>query len=234
MKFSNFKVATRLAIGFGVLLLASLVIGAMSWVSMSRIEAAMTRLTTLDVVKARLTMEMEGRTRDNAAKTLLILMAGDDAATVESLSAQIAENSKANSEGLEKLTALVYRPEGKRFLAEAAEAREKYMQSRRRVMDLAKDARKREEAVHLFESETAGLLEQYVLPFRKLKELQDQLFEESSTEAHAAYKSAQRTIVVAGTAALLFGIVLSILLTRSITRPLRNATCSSRLVGRRR
>src|SRR6188508_2005405 len=122
MKFSDLKVARRLSIGFAVLLLASVLIGAVCWFRLSQIDSAVNRLLTQDVVKAKLTMEMEGRTRDNAAKTLRILMAGNDAAEVEALSTQIAENSKANKEALEKLTALVYRPEGKQYLAEAGAA----------------------------------------------------------------------------------------------------------------
>jgi methyl-accepting chemotaxis protein len=216
-------VATRLSIGFGVLLLASVFIGAVCWFRLSQIDAAMNRLLTLDVVKAKLTMEMEERTRDNAAKTLRMLMAGNDAALVEKLSAQIGENSRANQEALERLTSLVYRPEGKQYLAEAAAAREKYMQSRARVMELAKDSRRRDEAIKLYESETSDLLEQYVLPFRKLKEFQDVLFEEASAQVRGAEQNAERSIILISIAALIFGIALAVMLARSIVRPLRDA-----------
>ena len=223
MNFSSMKVGTRLNLGFGALLVISLVIAGMSWLRLSQLDDVVERTTTEDWQKARLTMEMEIRTRDNAAKALRVLMAGSDSALIETLKAEIAENTSANGEALERLQQLVKAPEARQYLAEAAEVREKYTTSRNRVNELARDPRTREQALELYKSETSGLLEAYMAPFRKLTKFQQQKFEHSAEESAATYDSARNTIIGASIVAAMLGIVLAILLARSILRPLKTA-----------
>src|SRR5690349_10751963 len=217
------KVGARLGLGFGVLLVISLLIGGMSWLRLSQLDDVVERTTTEDWQKARLTMEMEIRTRDNAAKALRVLMAGSDTTQIETLKAEMAENTKANDEALDQLQQLVKAAEAKQYLADAAEAREKYMESRARVSELAKDPKTRDQALELYKNETAGLLEAYMAPFRKLTQFQQQKFEHSAEESAATYDSARNTIVMASLFAAMLGIVFAILLARSILRPLKNA-----------
>jgi methyl-accepting chemotaxis protein len=230
LKISNLKVGTRLALGFGVLLLACLVIGGIGWLRLSQLDAVVDRITTDNWEKARLTMEMEIRTRDNAFKTGRVLMAGSDTDAIEVLKEEMAENSRLNSAALEQLEKLVTSAEAKSLLAEAAGARERYVESRARVTRLAADPRTQAEALNLFRTETAGILEQYMTPFRKLTLRERADFEQASLDSDATYVGARNTIVAASVAALIAGIVLAIRLARSITGPLRNAVTVARAV----
>ena len=83
-----------------------------------------------------------------------------------------------NSAALEQLEKLLVSPEAKALLAEAAEARERYVESRAQVIRLAADTKTQAEALNLFRTETAGLLEQYMTPFRKLTDLERADFEQ--------------------------------------------------------
>ena len=94
MKFSNLKVGIRLGIGFGVLLVACLVVGGIGWVRLAQLDKVVNRITTENWEKARLTMEMEIRTRDNAFKTGRVLMAGNDTEAVKILKEEMAANTK--------------------------------------------------------------------------------------------------------------------------------------------
>jgi methyl-accepting chemotaxis protein len=223
MKFSNLKVGSRLAVGFGALLLASLVIAVISCWRLGQIDAVVTRLATENWEKGRLTMEMESRTRDNAAKAARVMLDGIDAEGIEKLRTEMSENSKANAAALEKLEVLVYLPEGKALLAEAAEARLRYIASRDEVNKLAAEPKSRSVALARFQDETMPALDDYVRPFTKLKELQQRLFDEAVAESKAAYRSARNTIIGASLAMLLGGILLAWTLTRGIVQPLRNA-----------
>jgi methyl-accepting chemotaxis protein len=223
MKFSDFKVGSRLAVGFGALLLASLALGAVSWWRLAQIDAVVTRLATENWEKGRLTMEMESRTRDNAAKAARVMLDGIDAAGIEQLRAEMSENSKANSAALEKLEKLVYLPEGKALLAEAADARLRYIASRDEVNKLAAEPKTRGAALARFQGETMPALDAYVRPFTRLKELQQSLFDSAVAESQAAYRSARNTIIGASAVMLIFGMLLAWALTRGIVRPLRNA-----------
>jgi methyl-accepting chemotaxis protein len=220
---ANWKVGTRLGMGFGVLLVISLALAGVSWMRMSQLDDIVVRATTIDWEKSRLTMEMEIRTRDNAAKALRVLMAGSDTATIDTLKAEMAENTRANGEALARLEELVESPEAREYLAEAAASREAYVESRARVSELAKDPKTRDAALDLYKSETAGLLEAYMEPFRKLTQFQQKQFEESASQSDATYDAARNTLIGASLLALIFGALLAVLLTRGILRPLRNA-----------
>jgi len=230
MKFSNLKVGIRLGIGFGVLLLACLVVGGIGWLRLAQLDKVVNRITTENWEKARLTMEMEIRTRDNAFKTGRVLMAGNDTGAIKILKEEMAANTKLNGEALEKLEKLLDTSEAKVLLAEAADARDRYVESRARVTKLAADPKTQAEALDLFRTETAGILEQYMTPFRKLTERERADFEKASAESDATYASARNTIAVASIAALIAGILLAITLARSITSPLRNAVAVARAV----
>jgi methyl-accepting chemotaxis protein len=223
MKLSNLKVGTRLALGFGLLLSISIALGVVSWLRLSQLDEVVTRLAGEDWDKSRLTMEMQIRTRDNAFKAARIMLAGNDTATIDRLKAEMAENSKKNSADLEMLEELVKSAEAKAMLAEAAEARDKYTASRARVTELAKDPKTHAEALRVYLGETSTLLDAYTAPFEELKQHQQNRFESSAQEAHAAFVSGRNTIVATGSAAIIIGMLLAFVLARGIVRPLRNA-----------
>ena len=191
MKFSNWKVGARLAMGFGVLLIACLLVGGIGWLRLSQLDAVVNRITTENWEKARLTMEMEIRTRDNAFKTGRVLMAGDDIAAVSVLKEEMAANTRLNTAAMEQLEKLVVAAEARKLLAEAAQARERYVESRARVTRLAADPKTQAQALNLFRTETAGILEQYMTPFRKLTERERADFEKASSDSEidAAFHS---------------------------------------------
>ncbi len=99
--------ASVLGIGFGVLLVACLVVGGIGWLRLAQLDKVVNRITTENWEKARLTMEMEIRTRDNAFKTGRVLMAGNDTEAVKVLKEEMAANTKLNSAALEQLEKLV-------------------------------------------------------------------------------------------------------------------------------
>jgi methyl-accepting chemotaxis protein len=223
MKFSNLKVPVRLAIGFAVLLLISLLIGGIALTRLAHLDEVVNRLGTQDWVKARIAMENQIRTRDNVGKSLRILLANGDENTIARLRAEMDENSKANGEGIELLEKLVSDEDGKAAVAESALARDAYNARRGEVMDMAMDPKTRDSAMATYNAEVVPLLERYLAQFRKLEEQQQASFEASVKDSRQTYESARSTIVLAGLAALLFGIALAILLARSIVKPLRNA-----------
>ena len=224
MRFSGLKVSVRLAIGFGLLLIAASIIGAVVFSRLSHIDSVVTHMSTQQWEKARVAMEMETRTRDNLAKSLqvLLLASGNDE-LVQRLRTEMDNNSRANSEGLQQLENLVTDDAGKALLAEAAVGRERYLAKRAVIMELVKDPKTRDQAMQQFSTELVPLLEAYVAPFRMLRNQQQEGFVASAAESHASYLSAQRSIWIACLAALAFGSAFAIVLTRSIVKPLRNA-----------
>jgi methyl-accepting chemotaxis protein len=223
MKFSNLKVGTRLSIGFGVLLLACMFVGGISWLRLAQLDAVVVKMSTLDAEKMRISLEMQVRTRANASLIGRILMADGDQSVVAPLRAEIESNSGKNGEDIKRLEELVYLPEGKALLAQAAEARSQYNASRGRVMTLAAESRTHVAALDLYNSETAQLLDAYMAVFEKLADLQHRLFDQSKADSEQTYAAARSTIFVTCIVVLVAGVLLAFMLARSIVRPLRRA-----------
>jgi methyl-accepting chemotaxis protein len=223
MTLSNLKVGTRLALGFGVLLAVSMALTAVAWLRMSQLDDVAQRLAGAEWDKARLTMQMQIRTRDNAFKAARMLLAGNDTASLDGLEAGMAENSRLNAADLEALETLVKADEARGLLVSAAAARDRYTASRSRVAGLARDPKTRAEALHVYLTETSALLDEYAEPFGKLEEFQQARFESTAQEAHHEYVSGRDTVIAAAGTALVVGVLLAFLLARGIVRPLRSA-----------
>jgi methyl-accepting chemotaxis protein len=223
MNLSHYKVGTRLGLGFGVLLAISLAVGGISWKRMSQIDHATDRIVETEWQKARLSMEMQIRSRDNAAKAARMMLMGDNAGLVDQLKAEMSANSKANEEALAELDKLVTEPADRALLEEAAAARTAYTKSRARVGELIKDEKTHAQALDMYATETSVAFEAYMAPFVKLMERQKEDFVVAGQEGQAAYDSGRNALVISNVVALIVGILFAILLARSIVRPLGRA-----------
>ena len=224
MSFSNFKVGTRLSVGFAVLLLVMIVVGGVGLTRLSQLDHMIEHMTTEDWTKARLTMETEARNRDSAAKFARLLMVDGESELAKTLKAKIKVNSEANGAALKEIEPLLSSAEEKKQFAEASAARETYNASRAEVIKLAADPKTRAQALELYNTVTADL---DGAVHRRTAEAQDVAAAgrsmNASEESAAAYRSSRSVILSIIGGAVIFGIVLAILLARSIVRPLSNA-----------
>ncbi|HUQ11079.1 MAG TPA: methyl-accepting chemotaxis protein [Steroidobacteraceae bacterium] len=223
MKFSNYKVGSRLAISFGLLLAISLVVGGICWKRMSQMDQATDRIVEQEWEKARLSMEMQIRSRDNAAKAARMMLVGDNGDAVDKLKAEMTANTKANEQALAQLEKLVVAADDRALLEKAAAARTAYTQSRARVTELLKDPKTHDQALEIYATETSSAFEAYMEPFVELMDRQKKDFIASGREGQAAYDAGRDTLIAANLAALTIGALLAFFLARSIVRPLGRA-----------
>jgi methyl-accepting chemotaxis protein len=222
MRFSDLKVGTRLSAGFLILLVVTVIVGGVGLVRLSQLDHMVSAITDEDWVHARLTMETETRNRDSAAAFSRLLMVDANSEIATRLKEKISRNSEANGVALKELESRFTEADEKALLAEAMEARETYNASRAKVIALMGDG-KRTEAVALYNSETADLLDPYIERLHKLTEMQAASMDQASELSGAAYQSSRNVIVGIICAAVAFGVFLAIMLARSIVRPLGNA-----------
>ncbi len=96
MTLSNFKVGTRLGVGFVMLLLITVVVGVVGLMRLSQLDAMVVHITTEDWNKARLTMETETRNRDSAAKFARLLTIDADSEVARTLQAKICREQRGD------------------------------------------------------------------------------------------------------------------------------------------
>ena len=229
MNFKDWKIGTRLGLGFGLLILMLLVAVILALLRLTEVEAINTRIIEKEWVKAEAANTINATTRANARRTMELIIVGD-VAQLATIKERIAENKKTIDVALETLDRLIYLPEGKALLAELKERRGKYVASFSKVAKLMEEANK-DEATRVMNSETLPLLDALQDPINKLTDLQKQLVLNSSQEVHRSIASAQALMVVLGVLGLVLGVLFSAWITRSITRPLGEAVHVARTVA---
>jgi len=221
MNMAKYKVGTRLAVGFGLLLVACGAIGLIGVTKMGELDAGMQEIATNDWKQVRLMDAAEKHIRIIAANTGELLIA--DELERDIIASDIKENREAATKLLTELGTLLVEEDTKAQFAKVTTSREAQVASMKKVEELASDPKRHQEAVDLYQTETAQLLKHTLDEAEKMVELLAQDFEEAAKESGDDYDTGRNSVFLILGAALAGGIALAILLARSIVRPLGNA-----------
>jgi methyl-accepting chemotaxis protein len=215
---SRVRIGARLAVGFGLMLLLIAGLVASSLLSLRLIGQENSQLIEREMVKVAAVSVIDTATRANGLNTAELLLV--EPSQIPVVQARIDANRKAIDEALLTLDRLVERPEGKAALAELRSSRAAYVASFVKVGPLAKEGRI-EEAQQLLRSETLPALARLQQPIDTLRALQDRLAQEHGQAVGRSIGDAQLLQIGLGAAALVLGLLASVVLARSIVRPLR-------------
>jgi methyl-accepting chemotaxis protein len=218
MNFAIMKVGVRLGLGFGVLLVAAAFVGGMGVLRMGELNENIERIGQKDWNKARLAMEIDSRARDNAAKTGELFLADGEAAA--KIRAGMEENKDAITKNLEQLDKLLYLPEGKAMHAKIKESRAAYVQSFTKVTKLLAEQKNRAEAARLYQSETMPALQAFMGNVAKLVDLQKGVVASTTEQSAKDYAAARALMLAILAAAIAAGLLLAVLITRSLLKQL--------------
>ncbi|WP_307727395.1 methyl-accepting chemotaxis protein [Massilia litorea] len=221
MKLSDSKIGTRLGAGFGLLLLLMILLTAVgSW--LLREFSASTDLIMNDaLVKERLVTEWHDATELNAARTALVLFS-DDPALQKDTEEKIRATSERVSLIQEQLQRLVVSDSGKAILAGTQEKRQRYSDVRKSL--LKAKAAGDNAAVKAGMADLNAARDAYGASIELLGKHQRE--KAAALGAELAQDSKNGQILLAGmcSAALALALACTVLVTRSITRPLQRAT----------
>ncbi len=216
---ARFRIGARLAMGFGwMLLLIAGLIGTSYW-SLQRIGSENRQLIEQELVKVAAVSVIDTATRANGLATTELLLV--PAEQVPEVQARINANRTRIDEALKTLDQQVKRPEGLAALAQLRTARVAYVASFVQIAPLVQ-AGQLEQARQLVRSETLPALGRLQAPIDTLRQLQDQMAHEHGAAVTQGIASARNLLLLLGAAALLLGCVASVVLARSIVRPLRS------------
>jgi methyl-accepting chemotaxis protein len=220
-RLMNLKIGTRLGAGFFALI-ALLV--AMAAVGISRINAV-DRNTELIVhdrhakVALAQSIENEVNRQSRALRTALI---ADDPAAVKAELAKLEASAPVVAKAIERLQAVVNSPKGADALRTLVAARSNFKAHEHKLIEMIKAGQVNEGRAYLVKDmlppQTA-----YLAAIEAFAEIQAQGMEEFAAEAARIAHSANVLMLSMSAAATLLAIGVAVLLTRSITRPIREA-----------
>jgi len=220
--FANMRIGVKLALGFGlVLVLLSITIG-IGISRMGLMGQSIDTIVTKDWVKVSLINDVADFANDNAKANMELFLVTDKHATAKILE-RIDGNKHKITETLERVEALIYRPEGKALLAKIKEARKVYVASFSKASSVLLDEGKRDVATQIMTNETLPALSAFITAINNLDAFQKSIVEASGKEAEKTYETGRALMLTLGTGAVILGILAAALVTRTITRPLSEA-----------
>lgn len=217
MNIGNQKIGVRLGGGFGVLLILLGTVTMVGLVGMRKIDEKLNRIVKVNYEKIKCASEVSASISDLIGKLQLIQLKDvkDRPAVKQDIDA-IREKYKAS---LEKLEALEENEKGKQLIAGAKATIATAKKANNEVIDLSL-AGKTAEALAVFNKEGAPLSERIIQSFRGIVSYQEERMAFRYDEAVKTYDSTRGFVLLLAVGAVLIGVVISVMTSRSITRPL--------------
>lgn len=227
MKLNNMKIGVRLGLGFGAVLLLLVAISLMAVSSLGKVNDNLEKIVQLNYAKIKLAADAQKALRVvvEDIKTMLIV----DQKSLNDVKAEIEKNRADYRDLVTKLEKLETSEKGKDLMAQIGTNIANAKAADLKVEELC-FAGKLAEATAVYNNEAHHLIEKIFVPFAELVKYQEDQMTASYTDAAKLYRSTRVMTFAVAILALLLGVVISFLITRSITGPLREAvTVSNRL-----
>jgi len=221
MNFLKLKIGGRLGLAFLIILAFLGGITFLGITNMAALNGATEELIWNDYGKVQVCNDAISNARGSTAR-LFELAWSTDAAKSKEAAERLEANMGALDEDLNKLDAVIERKDARDILEKIKTAHDSYVISAGKVSALLA-AKDRDAAATQAYGETYDLMHVMLNHFGEMNELQKQNFKTAGLDAVAVYEKGRKQMIALGVIALLVSIVAAFLITRSITRPLKNA-----------
>lgn len=218
--FKNLRIGSRLAGGFGIVVLLLAVIAAVGVSRMGQLNSEIELLVNDRFPKTVLANDIIDSINAIARAMRNALLVKPEEAVREL--DRIPEQRKIIGERLEKLEATIKSEKGIEHLKKVKEARAVYVVEQEKFIELAK-AGKRQEAIDFLLTTVRKDQSAYIQAVSDLITFQSESMTQSGKEAMAAYENARTVMLILSAVAAVLAILIGVLVTRSITVPLNEA-----------
>ncbi|RZL86337.1 MAG: HAMP domain-containing protein [Variovorax sp.] len=221
MGIRNWKIGTRLGLGFALVLALLASIACIGVLRLQAVGDATQEMVQRSLVKERLAAEWLLGTSSNSVRTFALVKSNDKELQGE-LQKSIAKTSGNISETQKKLETMLTSPEEQALNADIKERRSRYIALRNKILQL-KAQGQQEEAAKLTTGQLMQMLEGYDAGIRGMLGHQGGEIDKAAESIDQLHRAGRTNLIVLAVLALALGAVLAWLLTRSITRPLKAA-----------
>lgn len=228
---NNYRISTRLAMSFGVLLLFILVLAGVGIWRMQVANGVVRHIIEVRLNTERKMTEWEKLTSMNALRTSILAKASSPA-TVALVKKDMGATSARISTLQKAVRAAITDPGAAKLFNTVQEKRSAYRNARSAAVK-AKDAGDTKAASQFFDHDLANYLGAYVGSVGQLLSYQKRLINRNVAELRADNHNGMMLVGGLALLAIVAGIVLSLLITRSIVGPLRRAVGLAQTVSSR-
>ncbi|SJZ95838.1 methyl-accepting chemotaxis sensory transducer with Pas/Pac sensor [Trichlorobacter thiogenes] len=213
----NMKIGPRLAFGFGVVLLLLVINVAVGYFAIGKIDHAVTDLAQDKFPKVQLLFNVKEQI-NVAARALRNIALAKDSAIRKQEEDRMKVAADAVLKSFEELEKTVKSEQGKKLFGELKAARNHYIEARKPLFSMY-DKGKWDEAANYLLNDFRKSQNAYFAAVDNMIKHQEKSAEKASDDADKLAHKADITLLSVGVGALLLGIALGLLITRSITAP---------------
>ena len=221
MRIADLRIRTRLAIGFGTLLLLLLAMLVIALVRFVAIERANEALITSAWAKADAAHNIDAMVRGNARR-LLEVVAAPDAARRDALNARIDANLARIAQAQEVLDKYVSTPQGRQLVAAVRQHNDAFVKARAAALSQLRSGQQ-PGALEIAERDALPALDAMQEEAVELVALQQKIVDDTGAATSADIAFAKWLLAAIGMTAVIVGIGAAWSVTRSITRPIARA-----------
>ncbi|AOY96029.1 hypothetical protein BKK79_30745 [Cupriavidus sp. USMAA2-4] len=225
----NLGIGVRLGIGFGVVLLLSMLMTGLGIFRLHQVARHTEEMMQVPLAKERIVSDWYRLMYASVRRTTAVARSSDPA-----LGAFFADETKFSADSMAKLRdqlgPMLSTDDEKAALARIVEVRNPYNASRDKITKL-KEAGQADAANEVLAKEFVPAGEAYLGALEKLLDIQRRSIDATARDINGIYESARNGLIVLGVFVLAIGAALSAWLTRGIVRPLHRAVGVARTVA---
>ena len=214
--FKNMKVATKLGLGFGVVIVLLVVALVLGITRMGALSDAGQTITEDNYVKVRLALTIKEETL-NQGRYIRDILLIDDAAKDEKNRTLITESLERRKEAFGRLEALVKSNVGLELLKKLKAARDAMGQRYDEIFSMLDDQERAEAYLY---SDLIPTNNQLIAACDELIKHQSDKMDQTADESTVLYEDSRLQLLVVGGVAILMSILIAWLITRSLVRQL--------------
>ena len=219
--FKNMKIGLRLGLGFGLVGIFLLIIAALAISRLSQQNVTLNLVVNDRYMKMGMVTDIKGETTAIAIalRNMMLTDSNDDMKKQEG---KILESKNKIAESVEKLQKIIVLPKGKEMLQQALDARTKYVDAYKVLINIINEGKKDEARVYLT-NVLRPILGAYQASLNKFNEFLTELVQTAVKEAAESYNMARNVMLALVGIALMLAAGIAFWVTRSITGPLNIA-----------
>lgn len=217
--FKNMRIASKLALGFGLLLVLLGVIAYTGITRMANVQANFDEVVNANNVQVSLANDMRDQIND-IARAVRNVMLTEDQEEMRKQVDRIRDARATYNEASVKLAASINTEAGKKLLAEITDHQNQTKSLVDKAMELGLANKNAEAAVVLFK-DVAPVQNKLLESLDAMIERQEKQSAELAQQARVDYQAAFNLMLGLAASAVLAGVALAWIITRSITKPLR-------------